>query len=299
MKLFKYLCIKNHCTDILFWVLVSENQDAPTQIDNGISQTIRNCNKISMTKNLFSNVRIETTVTAEYTSFKRNTVNAWPNYGYFGQQPCDFGVDKDNLPENTILYLSQDHQSWKDNKKIFYGDYFILGQVNECLDPPENLKTYEPKDREVILYRPRYDTVTDHFEGIYETLGYIMVRGDSNEHFLDYGFCKKNSKILYSYHEKRMPSSFTGTFFNRHGIQCKSGALNTDFSEVFFFLPSMTDCIEEINRYKGSVNLFPIDIQNENFEVDGMFDPSKLDYSNPDKEKARQAVVKILKKLWN
>ena len=28
-----------------------------------------------------------------------------------------------------------------------------------------------------------------------------------------------------------------------------------------------------------------------------MFDPSKLNYSNPDKEKMRQAVVKMLKKV--
>ena len=36
----------------------------------------------------------------------------------------------------------------------------------------------------------------------------------------------------------------------------------------------------------GSVNLLPIDISEDTFEVDGIpFDPSKLDYDNPDKEK--------------
>ena len=36
----------------------------------------------------------------------------------------------------------------------------------------------------------------------------------------------------------------------------------------------------------GSVNLLPIDISEETFKVDGIpFDPSKLDYHNPDKEK--------------
>ena len=46
----------------------------------------------------------------------------------------------------------------------------------------------------------------------------------------------------------------------------------------------------------GSVNLLPIDIPEETFEVDGIpFDPSKLDYDNPDKEKMTQAVVKMLK----
>ena len=47
----------------------------------------------------------------------------------------------------------------------------------------------------------------------------------------------------------------------------------------------------------GSVNLLPIDIAEDNFEIEGnvSFDPSKLDYENPDKEKISEAVVKMLK----
>lgn len=88
----EYFYTKNYWSDILFWALVSENQDASTQIDNGISQAIKNSNKISMTKNSFDNNRVETTVTAEKTNFKRNTVDVLPHYEYFGQQPCDFGI---------------------------------------------------------------------------------------------------------------------------------------------------------------------------------------------------------------
>ena len=134
---------------------------------------------------------------------------------------------------------------------------------------------------------------------LYETLGYLMVSGDSNEYFLDYGYSKKNSKNLYSYHRKRMPNSFSGTFFDRHRVQYESGALNTSFSKIYLFLPSITDRIEDVNRHTGSVNLTSIDITEDNFEVEGgiPFDPSKLDYENPDKEKMRQAVLKMLKKV--
>lgn len=47
------------------------------------------------------------------------------------------------------------------------------------------------------------------------------------------------------------------------------------------------------------VNLIPIDILGHSFEVEGgvAFDPSKLDYGNPNKEKMRQAVLKVLKKV--
>ena len=48
-------------------------------------------------------VTIETTVTAEKTNFKRNTVDVWPNYGYFKQQVCDYSVNKENMPENSII----------------------------------------------------------------------------------------------------------------------------------------------------------------------------------------------------
>ena len=60
-----------------------ENQQASAQIDNGISQVIRNANKISTSKNIFGDNRVETTVTAEKTRFKRNTGDVWPSFSYF------------------------------------------------------------------------------------------------------------------------------------------------------------------------------------------------------------------------
>ena len=39
-----------------------------------------------------------------------------------------------------------------------------------------------------------------------------MVWGDADEHFLDDGYSKQNSKNLHSYHKKLMPNSFSGTF---------------------------------------------------------------------------------------
>lgn len=68
-----------------------------------------------MSKNIFSDNRVETTVTAGKTNFKRNTVDIWPDHGYFKQQPCEYGVDKENFPENSIVYLNQGYQSYKDN----------------------------------------------------------------------------------------------------------------------------------------------------------------------------------------
>ena len=84
-----------------------------------------------------------------------------------------------------------------------------------------------------------------------------------------------------------MPNSFSETLFNRHRTQYESGALNTKFSGLYLFLLSITDRVGDINRHKGSVNLLPVDISEDTFEVKGgvRFDPSKLDYDNPDKKK--------------
>ena len=58
-------------------------------------------------------------------------------------------------------------------------------------------------------------------------------------------------------------------------------------------MPSITERIEDINRYMSSARLLPIDIPEDTFEFDGVqFDPSKLDYDNPDKEKMTQAVAR-------
>ena len=236
------------------------------QINSDISQAVKGADKIWMFKNIFGRDRIETTLTAEKTrSFKRNTTDVWPSYGYFKQQPCDFGTDKKNMPKMLVFYINQSYQSFKDEKKVYYADYFILGQVDQCLNPPENLKEYQLKENEAIINHPRYDPVTGQCSRLYETLGYLMVRGDSDEYFLEYVYSKQNSKILHSYHRKRMPNSFSGTFFNRHHIQYKSGALNTDFSKIYLFLSSVTDRVEGVNRQMDSVNLSSIDITEENF----------------------------------
>ena len=97
----------------------------------------------------------------------------------------------------------------------------------------------------------------------------------------------------------KIPNSFSGTMFNRHRIQYESGALNEDFSKVYFFLTSITDRIEKINRHVGSVNLVPIDISEDTFEVENgvEFDPYKLDYENSEKGAIKDSILKVLKKM--
>ena len=122
------------------------------------------------------------------------------------------------------------------------------------------------------MYRPRYDTVTGQFSGLYETLGCITVRGYANECFLDYGFSKQDSKILHSFHRKRIPNSFSETLFNRHHTQYESGALNTKFSGLYLFFLSITDRVGDINRHKGLLTFCPLIFLRTLLKLEGELD---------------------------
>ena len=122
---------------------------------------------------------------------------------------------------------------------------------------------------------------------------------DPEEHFLDYGYCKENSKILYPYRKNKIPSSFSGTFFNGHKLQFEPVALQTTYSNLHYFLPFTTDRSEKINRYLGYVNISTTDIPEATFETkeNVSFDTSKLGFSCQEKEIMNDAVVKMLNKI--
>ena len=198
-----------------------------TEIDSDISRAIRVEKYIHVENYFFWQQSRNNNNCREKSSFKRNTIGIWPEYDYFKQQ--SFGIERENFRENSIFYLNQGYQSVKVNKKIYYADHFLIGQVNKCLNLPEDLKNYKCEDREVKMYGSCYDSATGTLRGLYETLGYIMVRGDSQEHLLEYSYSKQNSKILHSYYKKCIPISFSGTFFNHHRIQFELEAFQTTF----------------------------------------------------------------------
>ena len=94
---------------------------------SSILHAVRNSNKISITKNIFKGDAERTLTVDKFTSFKQNTTHVWKNYGYFKQQPCDFSIEKGNLPENTTIHINQVYQSYKDNKKSIQCRLFLIG----------------------------------------------------------------------------------------------------------------------------------------------------------------------------
>lgn len=93
-----------------------------------MSQAIKRSGQISMRKTLvLPEKNIQTTIVS--TKFEngngKNATCPWPKYRRFKQHLCDFSMEKENFPENSIKYVSQGYLTIKDNKKLYYTDYYI------------------------------------------------------------------------------------------------------------------------------------------------------------------------------
>ena len=84
-------------------------------IDSSIGSAIRNSLGLTMRKVIESgDDRTEVTVDTLNPEEKvKKSINLWENFRYFGTESCDFSIEKANLPENTIFYISQAYQSFK------------------------------------------------------------------------------------------------------------------------------------------------------------------------------------------
>ena len=79
-------------------------------------------------------------------------------HGFFNVIKPDFNMEKVNYQENTLFYVNQAYLTVKKSKKIFNCDYFVLGQIVESSNPPEDISSYTLKENEVTMIRPKYDT---------------------------------------------------------------------------------------------------------------------------------------------
>lgn len=112
---------------------------------------------------------------------------------------------------------------------------------------------------------PKYNGGTGEFLGLYETVRFMVLRG-SPEVFFNYGYDKDKSKVLYYHYRRRIPNSFYDTIFNHHRAMIKSGEIDSEFSNICFFLPSITNRSKDINKYLENVSISPIDITQKQFD---------------------------------
>ena len=148
-------------------------------------------------------------------------------------------MEQVHFPENTFLYVNQSYLTVQKIKKICYCNYNIIGQIVEASDPLQNIHGYELQERKVKMFRPKYNSETGGFLGLYETVGFMLVRGDAKEIFLNFGFDKEKSKVLYSHYRRKIPNTFCGTMFNHHKTMIGSEELDSDFSQLYILYPPL------------------------------------------------------------
>ena len=157
----------------------------------------------------------------------------WKDYGYFGSRSCSLKLERFNLPENTIFYVNQCFYEWAENK-THHNDIFIIGQIIPFLNQPTNIHEYVPKDNEVKILIPKYNTLTDEFLFLEYCLANLVVWGDIPERFFDYG-CVKENKYFYNTSKKLIPNFFKTEVFSYEKYQYQDQFRDTDFSNQLFF----------------------------------------------------------------
>ena len=135
----------------------------------------------------------------------------WRNYGYFDARKSDYSMEKVNFPENSLLYINQSYLTVKKKKK-FYCDFFMLRKIVESSKPPQDVSSYTLRGNEGKMVRSKCDSKTSEFKGLYETIGYLVVRGSPEDVFFNYGCDKEKSKVLYSHTEGEFQTLFLGSY---------------------------------------------------------------------------------------
>ena len=123
------------------------------------------------------------------------------------------------------LHVNQSFLTVQKCQKMFHQDHYILCQITEAANIPTYIEIYECRPEEVKLFCPKDDSSTGEFLGLYKTIGLIIVRGDHNEAFFDYGYKKEKSKLLYSVQRKHIPNFLSGTLFDKFRDLIANGKL--------------------------------------------------------------------------
>ena len=184
---------------------------------------------------------------------QKNSEKVWHKPGFFGDRKGKFTNFKVNFPENTLVYANQGAVSTVKGEISIYLDYVALGQIIPMRSCPSDIDGYVCEKNEVKMYVPMYDLTSGSFKGIEKRIGYIMVRGDTDEVFFNYGYDNTKSVLLYSTFKQALSNIFQGASFKKHNEMLLSE--KQGLSRLFFYLPSMTYHKEMINKFRENVQL--------------------------------------------
>ena len=241
-------------------------------------------------------------VVANIEGVEKSGEEIWQKEGYFGKVNAEYSTHKNDFPENCVIYINQAYLTLKDRDSIIYCDYIILGQIIPFKSQPESdIDEFISKDKKFVkIYLPIYDSVSGGFLGVNEAVGYIILRNQEDEVFLSYGYSEERAATLFCYQKQPIPNVFRGTAFNSHRLSTHLENKSL-MSDICFYLPSITDRKEDINRYKSMVSLLPVTstIKDINgFSPEGyVFNPKHLDESGKNLADARETLHSYFKNV--
>lgn len=122
----------------------------------------------------------------------------WLSDGYFKNQVTDYDMQKVNYSENSIFYINQAFLTVKRLRRCLWGLLHLRVSYRSRYHSSD-IDSYQRKENEVEMYCAKYKFSTGQFLGLHETVGLIVVTGDDDEVFFNYGYDKVNSELLYSY----------------------------------------------------------------------------------------------------
>ena len=214
----------------------------------------------------------------------------WQQDRYFGKVNPDYSCHKNDFRENCLVYINQAYLTVKERDTMIYRDYIILAQIVVFRSAPDNVDELIKNDKKLVK----------NYIYVKEPAGYIMIRNEKEEIFLSYGYSSEHSSTLYCHSKQPIPNIFRGTAFNTHKLSTYLEN-KSQKSNVCFYLQSITDRKESINKYKDMVSFVPVTStisEISAFSPEGyIFDPSHLDEVGKNLECARETLYAYFKNV--
>ena len=104
-----------------------ENVNKPQQesIDASVGFILNSSSSINL-KKVYENGENQSEMSLSTTKDeekKPKSVTMWTEHVFFADECCNFSLKKANMPENTLFYVNQGYQSYKDGKKMLLQQY--------------------------------------------------------------------------------------------------------------------------------------------------------------------------------
>ena len=145
-------------------------------------------------------------------------------------------MEKVVLHENTLYYINPSYLIVKKNKEIYYCDFFILWQIVESSNPPQDISSYTLKENKVKIVRPKYNPKQVNFRGCTKLLTNLLLKVLLRRYSSITAMTVKNQKCFIHITEREFQTLFLGPYLIviERWLKLKELRMNV---QIFIFPP--------------------------------------------------------------